>query len=107
MELEQYLEKSYTRIGKEETNYYVLGDLENLSANALYTGKPMFLPSRKPFLPSKKPFQEFTHFKSTMRFDDHPPIGKHINLETWLGLKGNKKGRYLKLGNMHIDLEDD
>jgi hypothetical protein len=43
----------------------------------------------------------------TAREDNHPPYGHHINLETWIPLRGTGEGRFMAFGNDHIKLDDD
>jgi len=43
----------------------------------------------------------------TWRGDEHPPYGKHVNIETWIKLHGAGEGRSIQFGNDHIPLEDD
>ena len=89
------------RIEQSREKVYTIVDLESLSASVLYGSGP--LGGSGPL----KEIPELKYFKETIRFDSHPPYGDHLNYETWLKLKGSKKGRYLKLDNIHISLEDD
>ena len=89
MQIEQmmgYQPMQAQRTQERQTTYFVVGDLENLSASVLYTD-----------IPEYKKFVDIT-----WREDSDEKIGDHINYEVWMKKIGSKEGRNLNLSNTHI-----
>jgi len=88
---------------REQMTYFVVGDLEQLSVSALYSLKDI-----KGFKSDEdllmEVFEENIH--QVLRPCESKPLGSHINAEVWLELKGSKSGRFEKLSNGHISLEE-
>ena len=122
--MKQYLEqRMYEPIQEsEDLRVYQVGDLESLSASALYTDKlPKFSAGGAGFsLP--KPIGSFSGFEPASNFNlgpgiiketefgyierylpphEHKPLGEHINLGSYL------PGKTKPFFNLHIDLNDD
>ncbi len=92
MQLEQTLGMYQPQVTQErQTTYFVVGDLENLSASVLYGGKDSGKEYRK-------------HVSETWREDSDEEVGDHINYEVWMKKIGSKTGRNLNLSNTHIPL---
>ena len=91
MQLEQMFGYQ-ARVAQEEKQqtYFVVGDLDGLSASALYGN-------------DSKEYDKYV--RETIREDDHAPFGEHLNYELWLDLKGKKEGRSKQITNVHIPLQ--
>jgi len=70
--------------------YFIVGDLEGLSATALYMSKKGACPEYNKYV------------EETWREDSDGKVGDHINYEVWLKQTGHKEGRQIKLSNAHI-----
>ncbi len=84
---------SYQPMASQErqTTYFVVGDLESLSATALYGS-------------DSKEYDKYV--RETIREDDHAPLGEHLNYEVWLDRTGHKKGRSELITNVHIPIQE-
>jgi hypothetical protein len=87
MQLENMMEMYQPRVSEtRQQTYFVVGDLEGMSASVLYTD-----------IPEYKKFVDIT-----WREDSDEKIGDHINYEVWMKKIGSKEGRNLNLSNTHI-----
>ena len=73
-----------------QQTYFVVGDLNSLSATALYGS-------------DSKEYDK--HVRETIREDNHAPLGEHLNYEVWLNRTGYKKGRSELITNVHIPIQ--
>jgi hypothetical protein len=68
-------------------------------------------PPEQPYFTPPKSEMSQEEFLATLREmareDNHPPYGHHVNLETWIPLKGSGEGRFVQFDNIHIKLDDD
>ena len=105
MQLEQTLEMYRPMVSQErQTTYFVVGDLESLSASTLYTGEPCgprFTPASN-FGIGPGIARKSEGFIERYRAGKHEDYGKdHINLEYVSPI--TKK----PLINIHINMKDD
>ncbi len=87
-QLENMMGMYQPRISQERV--YTIADLGSLSATVLYGGDT----------------PEYDKYvRETIRGDNHPPLGEHLNYELWLDRTGRKKGRSELVTNVHIPLQ--
>ncbi|MCK4996826.1 hypothetical protein KAS08_00850 [Candidatus Pacearchaeota archaeon] len=90
MQLENMIEMYQPRVSEpRQQSYFVVGDLENLSASVLYSGTSEY----------------DKYVREEIRGDDHKPYGEHINYEVWMDKTGKDDGRSRLITNVHIPLQ--